>query len=90
MEKRYALYDKKSKGYLGFSTISNDESGECVGVTFQLEHSIEGSIWLAKTQEQAEKVRTGDTRWYNASYETPVRPIWFYPEELEIREIVLP
>jgi hypothetical protein len=90
MEKRYALYDKTDKCYLGFSTVSNDESNESVGVTFKLEDAIDGSIWLAKTYEQAEKIRTEHIPWYNADYESPACPHWIDSSELEVREILFP
>jgi len=66
----YGLLFIPSNRLLGFSTMSNPEDGECIGVMFTLD-LYSDNIWLVSKQEIAERARTTNTSWYNAGYNSP-------------------
>ena len=77
----YGLLHLPTNSLLGFTTFANPEDGECVSVAFTLVN-ISENVWLVKKMENAEKVRTTNTPWYNASYESPENN--FDPKDLKV------
>jgi len=86
---RYALYNKKTKCYLGFYTMSNPPDSESCPVQFVLDDDkYMERIWMTNSWEKAEFVRTHSTEWYNADYSSPTND--YDPEILEVRKLEFP
>ena len=81
---KYALFDKMTNKYLGFTTNSNSPDAEGVTITFEISRYGSG-IWLTDTFERAEYIRTNSVAWYNADYDYPMNKI--NPDHIEVREI---
>ena len=72
--KFYGIRNKETKQALGFCCNSNGEDAMCNDVCFELEgfNCSVSNVWLVKNKETAQKVFEGQTKWYNAGYETPM------------------
>ena len=89
MTTRYALYNKKTKLYLGFYTTSNPADSECISVQFTLDDDkYMECVWMANSYEKADYVRTHSTEWYNADYSSPTND--YDAEILEVRKLEFP
>jgi hypothetical protein len=87
MIKRYALYDTVWDKYIEFYARSVPDADCSVDVEFSLSAGND-QIWLAKTYEKANYVRTHSTAWYNAGYDTPEHHL--DSQHIEVREIIFP
>ena len=84
--KLYGLKNKKTNSLLYVSASSNEGGDCCTDIQYTLSSDRSDlNLWLVDSLDKAEKARTTNTAWYNASFDTPSNP--FTPDELEVVEL---
>lgn len=79
----YALKIKGSNKLLGFETTKNEDTSNCIDITYELCNFSE-KIWVTPSKEIAEKVSKMTEKYYNADYDSPVNK---YIGQLEVVEL---
>ena len=72
--KFYGIRNKKTKRALGFSCSSNGDAEFSNDIAYELEGFTYDTqnVWLINKREIAERVFKEQTKWYNASYCSPM------------------
>lgn len=78
---KYGIWHKKQKCLLGTYTESNSDGDFCVSVQYTLTTTT-SEIWLTDSYKHAEYIRTTNTDWYNADYDSPSNP--YKSKELKV------
>jgi hypothetical protein len=83
----FAIRNKKTGEMLRYGSQRNEDTENCVDVSYYFTEYKGDYVWLIDKREKAEKALFESTPWYNADYKTPEYGGWLIKENYEVVKV---